>query len=336
MLGRTLEQVQRLRIIHQANGVEPTYPYLLKGNNWKHLINRRYPGDMDVASYLLEADMLSIIGTTILSACGCHRPMFPKLERVVMAGMRDSLWTTFPRGYDTEAYHQTIPLALLSLPTVRHYCQSVQVGPLALPSQLQEVKAPLETFTYHAVPGHGPSHFINGLPPIILGAVNRYHFYSNHVVVSMDGQTPLIEEEEIKRIMMIVVAMVKRNSLPVVTNPMSEDQYIKLPTPDISGTSIEFYDLVRHVQIHPPEIGLDYPFLGNGARWLADRPSKCLGVFQSLITESNFGAWSDKTILKHREDAPPCAACGLDQMEEWEHQPVSTGENPSARYFEQL
>jgi hypothetical protein len=250
-----------------------------------------------------------------------------------MAGLRESLWTQFPAGYNTEPYVQTLPLALLSLSTVRHYCQSVQVGPLALPATLQEVTAPLETFTFHAVPGHGPSHFINGLPPIIIGAVNRYHFSCNHLIVSMDGETPLIDMVQIKRIMMIVVGMIKRELLPAVTNSISQDEYEKLDTPDIGNTTVEFYDLIRHVQIHPPEVGLEYPFFGSRARWLADRPSRCLGIFQKMITEQNFGEWSDKIVFKNREDAPPCAACGLDPVEEWKHQPEPVGENPSGMYF---
>lgn len=316
--------MRRLHIIHGPSDDEPTYPYLLVGNNWKYLVNRCHPGQVDVEVMLVEADKLAAMGATLSASCPCDKhPLFPLLERVVMGGIRDSIWTQFPLGYLTRDYTQDLPLALVGLPSVRHYCQSLQVGPLALPAAILEVKAPLETFTYHAVPGHGPTPYPNGMPPVIIGAINRYHFSCNHVVVSMDGQTPLIDYEEVKRIMVMILSLVKRQLVTTLNETEVEG---------FEGTYLEFYDLIRHVQIQPPEVGLEYPFFGSRARWLADRPSKCLGAFQSMFNHE-FGPWRDRIVFKNREDAPLCPACGLDQEEEWKNQPEMVGDYPSAAYL---
>jgi hypothetical protein len=79
--------------------------------------------------------------------------VFANLERVIMSGEYD----TFPWGRnqtDFNIFHRSLtpapmPLFLLSLSNVKHYCQWTPTGPLALPNRIIKIDNPPEIVTIH-------------------------------------------------------------------------------------------------------------------------------------------------------------------------------------------
>jgi hypothetical protein len=322
---RTLQQVQRLHIIHNDHLREPTYQDLITRNCWENLSGRE---SLDTYALLKENAQLADIAKHLAKVCP-HDPIMPRLERVVMGGIRESIWTDYPLGYSLRCYDRKLANALIDLPTVRHYCQSFQVGPLSLPSGLLAVKSPLETFTYHAVPGHGPSPHPGGMPPVILGAVNRYYFSCNHTLVSMDGVNFNVSAQELYGILIMIIQMFQ----PTYMKPRKTVSGKHISTKDIRNTTIELYDFIRHVRIHPPEVKLAFPHTNGKAMGLADRPAESLEHLQDTLDSYVDEEWRGRVVLKNREEASPCQACDLDSREQWKIQGLPEGENPSSVYL---
>lgn len=246
-----------------------------------------------------------------------------------MGGIRESLCTDYPLGYTLRCYNRKLANALIDLPTVRHYCQSIQVGPLSLPSGILDVKSPLETFTYHAVPGHGPSPHFGGMPPVILGAVNRYYFSCNHTLVSMDGINYNASAQELYGLLIMVIQMFQ----PTYIKGRKTVGGTRITSHQIRETTIELYDYIRHVRIQPPEVKLAFPHINGKAMGLADRPAESLKTLQDKLDSYVDDDWRGRVVLKNREDASPCRACDLDPREQWKIQGIPEGENPSTVYL---
>jgi len=321
--GRTLQQVRRLHIIHADHLREPPYWDLMLGDNWDFLDNDG--SCFNVKALLVENAKLGDLAKQLANVCPNH-PVLPRLERVVMGGIRETVWTKYLPGYMLRCYNRDIPQLLIDLPTVRHYCQSTQVGPLSLPSGLLSVDSPLETFTHHVVPGHGPSPHVGGMPPIVIGAINRYYFSCNHILVSMDGIRPVESTQQVYGIMTLLLEMFHPRHLCT--------DRIEAYDPEAAAvTTVEFYDFFRHVRIHPPELRPEFPFYGVNHMELANRPAESLQTLQDSLDAYLEEHWRGRVILKNREDAPACAACDLDPKEQWKVQGAMKKDNPSSVYL---
>lgn len=326
---RTLQQVQRLHIIHSDHYAEPTYYSLITHHCWDHLYGSQ--GGHLNAYAIIKENALTADVAKHLAGMSPSQPIMPRLERVVMGGIRESLWTNYPLGYALRCYNRKLAEVLIDQPTVRHYCQSIQVGPLSLPSGLLAVTSPLKTFTHHAVPGHGPSPHFGGLPPVIIGAVNRYHFSCNHTLVSMDGIDPEISAKELYAILVMVMHMFQPTHLRSAKGRKTCGSFI---TPEEAHeTTIEIYDFIRHVQIHPPLVKPPFPYFNGKALGLADRPAESLESIQESLDSYMDSMWKGRVLLKNREEALPCEACDLDPKEQWKIQGIPQGESPSSAYL---
>ena len=281
---------------------------------------------------LMENGTYISIAQDLMGLCPKYSIM-PRLEKLVMGGIRDSLWTTYPLGWEFHTYDRQLAHILIDLPSVKHYCQSIQVGPLALPAGLLALNTPLETFTYHAVPGHGPSPHSGGMPPVIIGAVNRYYFSGNHTLVSMDGIEPLVSQKELFCIQLLILQMFHQPVTLPARNTEPSHLNHGITAQAAQDTTIEIYDYIRHVRIHPPEVGPTWPFYDGKAHGLADRPAESLQVIQEKLDELMDAKWKGMVSLKNREDAPPCAACDLDPKEQWKLRGIQLGDNPSSVYL---
>lgn len=324
--GSTLQLVRRLHIIHVDHSQEPTYLNLIKRNRWDCLDGAI---DIDPMQILVENGTYIAIAQDLMELCP-KRSIMPRLERIVMGGIRDSLWTSYPYGWELRAYDRQLAHILIDLPSVKHYCQSVQVGPLSLPSGLLELDHRLETFTHHAVPGHGPSPHAGGMPPVIIGAINRYYFSCNHTLVSMDGKRPMISPKELGCILILILQMYHQTVTLNARSSESRDIDYDITDAAAHDTTIEIYDFIRHVRIHPPEIAPPWPYYDGKGYGLADRPAESLEVVQNELDLLVFEKWQGRVIFKNREDAPPCAACDLDPKEKWKVERLPQVENPSS------
>ena len=327
--SRTFQLIRRLHIIHKDHVQEPTYLDLTRRNLWA-FVGRLGP--------INQADLLVENGTYATAALDLleldeDQSLMPRLERVVMGGIRKSLWTTYSFGYEYGAYDRRFAHVLIDLPSVKHYCQSVQVGPLSLPSGLLALDTPLETFTHHAVPGHGPSPHLGGMPPVVIGAINRYYFSCNHTLVSMDGLDPLVSDKELFCILLLILQMYHKSVVLPARDTEPDHPNYGITTEAAQNTTIEVYDFIRHVRIHPPEVRPPWPFYHGKALELADRPAESLEMVQETLERLMQPEWKGRVRLKNREEAPPCAACDLDPKEQWKVPVLLQDDNPSSVYL---
>jgi hypothetical protein len=82
---RTLQQVQRLHIIHSDHFGEPTYQDLITRSCWDRLVGNGGPVYFDPYALLKENAQLGDIAKNLVKLCP-SQPMMPRLERIVMGG----------------------------------------------------------------------------------------------------------------------------------------------------------------------------------------------------------------------------------------------------------
>lgn len=208
--------------------------------------------------------------------------------------------------------HDDPPIArlLVDLPNVEHVCQSVRFGPYAFDYSIHNARYKrLDIFSWHPkFPALRCACTVE-MGPMILGAINRYYYPCLFAVENV----PAAEwnpSEEAARIARLVECISCVNII---------DGHIHLAgSPpqrfDLGKTKLEFYDYIRYVD---PVPGLNTEDEGRNDR--ASRPATSLARIQALLDECLPECWRGRVILKDREDAPPCTACGLDVMEQWEN-----------------
>jgi hypothetical protein len=246
---------------------------------------------------------------------------FPALQTVSLGEHEDIKWSGWRfkfideirdvrRQYDNAF---GLPQALAGLPSVEDMCQSVVDGPFALSAAIHVPKTPVNSFTYHARYPSGVCRCNLEYIPIIKGAVNRYYFDNAHTL-NHTGARPWIDDSGIL-LKDLFRALNQMSPGPSVLE-MNRSHSAQIDTNILDDTVIELYDYFRFVD---PVEGDDHSSnikRGHSAR--ACRPAKPLRMFQEELNELLPDAWKDKVILKNREDAPPCAACGFDLVKEWE------------------
>jgi hypothetical protein len=63
-------------------------------------------------------------------------------------------------------------------------------------------------------------------------------------------------------------------------------------TKAVMNTTIELYDYIRHVRIHPPELKLPFPHSNGKAMGLADRPAESLEYIQDALDSYIISMWN--------------------------------------------
>jgi hypothetical protein len=149
--------------------------------------------------------------------------------------------------------------------------------------------------------------------PVFLGATNRY-YYPCLFTVDNDPDTEWDPEAEAPPIARIVQCL----SIVIV-----KDGHIQVPDAppqkfDLGQTKLEFYDYIRYVD-PVDEITLK----SEGPTGRACRPATSLARIQAVLDDRLPECWKGRVILKNREEAPPCTACGLNLMEQWKDVVVS-------------
>ena len=248
--------------------------------------------------------------------------VLPNLRSVSMGGIGDDLFCT-TGGYQVQSMYscdfenggKVLSHALIDLPTIHHYCQTVAYGPLALPHKILKVRSPLKTFTHHL---RGTQIFSSCLdaqekrsPPIILGSMNRYYCQA-----AFHAPYPFTDEckVEIAVLLKPIIAMLDRSV------------YIADPTTGVpikyhgdsnvlDGTQIEIYDYIRAIE--SSKIDRSTKACINPADDIHTLPPQSLSFPQRILDQILPEQWKGKVVLKNREQAPPCPACGLNLQEEF-------------------
>jgi hypothetical protein len=225
---------------------------------------------------------------------------FPSLERVVMTREAES----FPWGVTQQEFDNfnnfldppPIPLFLANLPSVKHYCQSSPVGPLALPNLTLQIEHHPDIVTNHRpglIADLGPA----WRPPIVLGSTNRLMCNGTHFYLSSDTPGAPIPAENIIRYLGPLEEMLSKN--PVLRLGVTQHTTVPFNSVSLENTKIEIYDYIRHCT-----------FSGVADIQTADSRPTDLSQIQSIL-DARIGRWKGKVFLKNREDCPPCSACGF-------------------------
>jgi hypothetical protein len=241
---------------------------------------------------------------------------FANLERVIMTSTGDQTWgdsglddfrlpfdaypemTThyqlcvIPRKLDPKP----VPHFLLGLEGTKHYCQTSLAGPMAFNNEIIRVVNPPEIVTFH----------INNritkdgiMPPIVVGAVNRYMFEAPTVMIC-DTSGDDVSAGQVREILQPLRSMLNSRDQALCLFPGTFRHYSLRDIRPYESTTIELYDYVRHIYIDDA-----YPVP-------TVRPNNLKGIQYQL--DRSIGDWKGKVILKDSEDAPCCSACGKEPI----------------------
>lgn len=223
-----------------------------------------------------------------------------------------TFWGLSQFEIDTFAKHfgpPPVPLYLIDLPRVDHYCQRLPIGPLALPHHVIKVANPPAIVTIHTADMLNENG-LAWLPPIVLGTTNRYMIRcANHLLCSNKAGEDKLATRVPKVLHILKYLLADRPVLHI----NSDDQFELLPFSSFSldNTRIEIYDYIRYFKFN----SIMDPFPKSN-----DSPLD-LAPIQSIFNE-NIGRWKGKVFLKNRNECPPCSACGFEG--EWKS---NDGEN---------
>jgi hypothetical protein len=246
--------------------------------------------------------------------------VLPNLRTVSMGGIGSHIFNQ-AEGYVVQSvcsctFENTgkiLPYALIDLPTIQNYCQTVTYGPLALPDKILKVKSSLKTFTYHPWAGV----FIDCVtkqrtpsPPIILGATNRYFCKPvDHFPYPLNKEAKIRLAASLKPI----VAMFIRPIFAADPNTGMPIKYKGKGNIDpLKGTKIEIYDYIRTIE--KSKVTKSGRVSGGFKQEL---PPRSLWFLQAKLDQALPKQWRGKVVLKTREEASPCPACELDLEEDF-------------------
>lgn len=240
-------------------------------------------------------------------------PPFPLLKTVAMGGHGDSSFGCHKGDYESAMKLPTerIALSLLSLPSVEHYCQSVAMGPLAVPQEMFKPIHPPKTVTFHyAFPEND---FATGVlfAPIVLGATNRLIYCSPLRVGSTYPMPPTLINETSAELIQMVTAFLSRTSVIEEVAESPEDaettssnmRVVNLDSVSLDGTYIEIYNQVRNVK----QNGMT-PAPRDEPGWPWSQET-CEAM--EKLGSTKWGRWRGRVKIRNREDIPVCPSCGF-------------------------
>lgn len=315
-----LGKMERLHIYSGSYSDEPSYLNLLTGLPWSQLVtppietSRQRASRMTQARLLQEIKLCAQVARTLAVRLGEDATLLNRLRAVSFGDIPNITWTsplaqkteieTLSAGPELALQYKSLARTLVNLPNVAHTCQATQFGPLGLSHGANRIKNPPSIFTYHP---RLASHFCkctDALGPIILSTTNR-HYYT--CLYTLENES-------------VIAAEVIDNIVgSVCSTPISDKGEDEQPASDLelSNTVVELYDYIRVSESTQNSWSDPIPITrGHSVR--ACRPATSLDLFQEILDERLPAKWRGRVILKNREDAPPCTACGLNLAEQWD------------------
>jgi hypothetical protein len=256
---------------------------------------------------------------------------FATLTRVIMTGVGDQTWGRHGQDYGfdvdeifapTEEYYlrgvgmpykddnRPAPHFLLGHPSVKHYCQTTQAGPLALSGNVIKLINPPEIVTYHLNQDIlSPSLYMH-LLPVVMGSVNRYIFDSPSCVITDIPPTATRTVEGLLANEFEAIEYMLRARQECLYLYPSGFDYMRMDNEKVCSletTSIELYNCI------------DYIWLGKDdySDMSIPPPSPVridLTPIETMLNEDErLGPWKGRVHLKNIGECPPCSACGKEQ-----------------------
>lgn len=250
---------------------------------------------------------------------------FANLTHVAMGAMGNDPWSAIKSAKDFEIEkclngktangipmsnqldNRPVPHFFLTLPSVEHYCQSIQGGPLALAHHKITASHVPKIVTMHPknINVKGQLRFS---PPIVLGAVNRW-MIDNPIIYLTDVEWA-VSLNDVMGALMTLANVIHSSAQTLSIHPTE----IELSDPGLvpinpfEGTTIEIYAYIRHMYMSDRLAGDDWdPKVGfEGPKFQVSNNRR----FQALL-DPMLGGWRGKVFLKNAEDCPPCSACGF-------------------------
>lgn len=188
-------------------------------------------------------------------------------------------------------------------------------GPHSLHPVLYVLSHPPKVFTYHC---NLPSELCvctEEVGPIVLGAINRHYYTCTFAVDHMPFVNPWGIMQDQTRVENIIQrlnspTLTLTDDVPIVNDQLDNDF-------DFGTTTLEIYDYVRYRAT--PSDGRPKLNPARGHSYRACQPAATMAPFQALLDEALPKKWKARVIMKDREDAPPCTACGLNMKEQWDY-----------------
>ena len=321
-----ISKIERLHLYNGDYSEEPPYRELLTSEIWSSLDTPSRPlrlvNKRTFYSLLKENQICNEVGAELKRRVNIDPTMLSRLRTVSLGDLTNLDWmspgfkemerlSNYPTGHDLK----NTPHLLINLPNVEHVCQMTRFGPHALYPGLYAPSHPPEVFTYHC---NLPSRLCictEEVGPIVLGAINRLYYTCTFAVDHMPFVNPWGVMQDQTRVQHIVQRL---NNSPVVT--LTEDgasvgQYTD--ELDIGSTTLEICDYVRY-RATPPD-GRPELAWARGHSYRACQPAATMVPFQALLDEALPEKWKGRVIMKDREEAPPCTACGLNLKEQWDY-----------------
>jgi len=328
-----ISTIERLHLYSGTYREEPPYSVLITGTGWWTLLetpHQPYKHTNGATMFMLHEEMYigSLIGYHFIRNMKGNLSLLSRVNVVSLGDIANLNWT-IRCGPETEngmlvrsplwRELKAIPHILFNLPNLQHICQSTAYGPLALRPGTYRVANPPKVFNYHRKLSRRHCVCSGDMGPIILGSINRYFCGCLHAV-RLAPLDPFGMSQDIERIGTLLTWVC---STPIdLTNLGYGPRGPKVPV-GLGDTKIELYDFIRFSADVPNEPPQQRVY--RDCTELACRPAASLAAFQHLLTMSLPDEWRGRVILKNREEAPPCTACGLDVKEQWKHTIESEG-----------
>ena len=215
-------------------------------------------------------------------------------------------------GSPLEHLYKMMPRLLINLPSVNHVCQTGQFGPLALVpvrSGVYKMANPPAVFNYHPTLPSVHCSCSEVIGPIFVGAINRHFYNCIYAIEDIEPNMWTVIQES-----RIIGEISQFFDSPTLEYDPNDESHLA-ESDDLGDTKVELYDYFRVTLPIPggrPKFQVPRGYSIRGAR-----PATSLEHWQSLLDEALPQKWKGRVILKNREEAPPCTACGWDMKEEW-------------------
>jgi hypothetical protein len=190
---------KHIRHLHLYSGTyndEPTYTELVMMEAWEALDG--YGEEKIPWSGTDEVLNCVFVGNCIQHSLQHDRlSPFPKLHSISLEGYQDHMWgLPMAEGWEESALkdpsmspcYKMLPLALLAIPSVEHFCQSTEFGPLALRPFMYTTSRQLsiKIFTFHLRHPDRCQGLKQNFAPIVSGAINRYYYIHDPTAENID------------------------------------------------------------------------------------------------------------------------------------------------------
>lgn len=203
-------------------------------------------------------------------------------------------------------FYKSLPVALLAVPSVKHFCQSTEFGPLALRSIMYADPGHLsiEVLTCHfRHPGRDQG-LKRNFAPIMSGAINRYYYLHDPTTKNVNV---LSEDIAGQAMTASLVTCFYGWKIDIVGRDMKPLKRSTIENDPLQGTVVELYGLC------PEDLGLTRI---QEAQTEASRTYLTREEMQEILDDHLSEIWKGKVFLKKKADAPPCTACGRKLMDE--------------------